>query len=206
MYMGVIDPGTAYLISQGFQAALHFAGNMFSQIGAGRKEADVISPVANSLVNPQRTGRLDEIVREYPQAGITQLQNLYNELQYIRASYLEFLHDPSFVDGRASAQAEADMIPLIDDNLDKIANRIYSLGGRITQPPQVTQNTGTWQPRLNTPAQTTFPAPPQPGVIWPNAPLPTLRPQPVERVETAGTDILPMLLIGGVALTLLGRR
>jgi hypothetical protein len=123
----------------------------------------------------------------------------------MRADFIAFVTDDRFTDGRASQQALDDHIWLIDDNIYKIQNRIVSLGG-IAQPPQVTQNTGTWQPRLNIPAQTTFPAPPQPGVVWPNAPLPTLRPQPVERVETAGTDILPMLLIGGVAITLLRRR
>lgn len=204
MYMGQMDPLTLSLATQGFGAALQFAGSLFPQIGAGRREADIITPVANSLVNPQRTGRLDEIVREYPSAGISKLQDLYNELIQIRVSYLAFLHDDRFTDGRASAQAEADMIPLIDDNLDKIAARIQQLGGRITQPSQVTQNTGTWQPRLNYPAQATFPAIPQAGVIWPNAGLPNYGPQRIEQV--GGLDTTTMLVLGGVALAFLAAR
>lgn len=183
---------------------LYRIGRAFG-IGKGRAEADMIAPVANSLVNPEGTGRLNEIVRDYPHAGLTQLQDYYNELATIKAKYLDFLHDERFTDGRASAQAEADMIPLIDDNIYKIEQRIVSLGG-ITQPPQITQNTGTWQPRLNYPAQSTFPAIPQAGVIWPNTKLPNYPPQRVEQVG-AGMDSTTMLLIGGAALAFfLGKR
>lgn len=183
------------IFSKAWSALENFIG-----IGSGRKEADIIVPVHNAILD-----RLAEIVRSYPSAGVTTLQNYYVELAQTREEYLTFLHDSRFTDGRASRQAESEMIPLIDDNLNKIASRLYSLGGSI-QPPQVSQNIGVNLPRLNYPAQTTFPSVPQAGVIWPNSQLPTVRPQPVETI--AGMDSTAMLLLGGVALAALwgGRK
>lgn len=174
-------------------------------IGAGRNEADAISPVANSLVNPERTGRLDQIVDERDATtNIAALQNLLIELDQIEQAYDQFLSDPRFTDGRASAQARADMMPLIDSVRRSIQDRIISLGGELP-PPQLTQGYGSMIPTLRYPMQT-FPYIPQAGTLPPNAPLSPIRPQLIENIEASLGGLLPLLLIGGLAFTVMRRR
>jgi hypothetical protein len=170
-------------------------------IGDGRREADVIVPVQNAIGE-----RLAEIVSDQDRAGVTTLQNYHRELGMMSLQFQKFLSDPQFTDGRASKQAFNDIIPLIANIQSGIAQRIMQRGGSIPLTPTVTQGAGYILPRLSNPSQTTFPAIPQAGTIWPNAPLPTIRSTGVQQV--AGFDPISMLVIGGLALTLLkkGRR
>jgi len=183
------------------ESAWNVIGGWFGA-GDGRREADVIVPVQNAVGE-----RLAEIVADQDRAGVTRLQDYYRELGEISLAFQKFIFDPQFTDGRASEQAYGDIIPLIMNIQGGIAQRITQRGGSIPLTPTVTQGAGYILPRLETPSQTTFPAIPQAGTIWPNAPLPTIRSQPVEQVG-AGFDPLSMLLIGGVAFAFLrkGRR
>lgn len=195
----------------GFMEMAMFVVNAFSRawstiegwvgIGDGRREADVIVPVQNALGE-----RLAEIVADQNQAGVTRLQDYYRELGNMSLAFQKFISDPQFTDGRASQQAFDDIIPLIANIQTGIAQRIQQRGGSIPLTPTVTQGAGYILPRLMPPAQTTFPAIPQAGTIWPNAPLPTVRPQPITQV--AGFDPVSMLMIAGVAFAFLrkGRR
>jgi len=174
-------------------------------IGSGRKEADAITPVANSLVNPQRTGRLDEIVDERDStANVTTLQNLAAELDQLEQAYDQFLSDPRFTDGRAVQQARGDMFPLMDQIRQEIIDKLLGLGGELP-PPQLTQGYGSMVPALRYPLQT-FPWIPQAGTLPPVAPLSPLRSQPPETIMAGFGDLLPLLLIGGLAFTVMRRR
>lgn len=188
----------AMYVMAAFAKAWNSIENIFG-IGQGRHEADVIVPLQNAVGN-----RLAEIVSAQDRAGVTALQDFYQELNVIAFEFEKFLRDPQFTDGRASAQAHADIIPLIADIQNGIGARIQAKGGIILSP-SVTQGSGSILPRLTYPAQSTFPAIPQAGTIYPNAPLPSIRQQPIETVQ-AGFDTTSMLVLAAVALPLLMRR
>lgn len=102
-----------------------------SNFGRGHEEADIIVPVQNAMVS-----RLAQIVAAYPSAGIADLQSMYNELKSMKSTFINFVNDPRFTDGRASQQAlygtggnDPGMLFYFDDNLGKIATRLQSLGG-----------------------------------------------------------------------------
>lgn len=191
--------GPAAPVAAAIAGAIGIATWALSQIGQGRSEADVIVPVQNAVGD-----RLAAIVADQDRAGVTALQDYYLELDRISLEFQKFLSDPQFTDGRASEQAFNDIIPLIENIQSGIEQRIYQKGGRIPLTGQVTQGAGSILPRLQTPMQTTFPAIPQAGTIWPNAPLSPIRSQPIETV--AGFDPLSMLALAGVAFALFSRK
>ncbi len=197
----VASTGPLAPIAAGVAGAIAGATWLLGQIGEGRTEADIIVPVQNAVGE-----RLAEIVADQDRAGVTMLQNYYLELTSMSIEFQNFIGDASFTDGRASAQAYDDIIPLIADIQAGIARRIQAKGASIPLASTITQGAGYILPRLETPAQTTFPVIPQSGTIWPNAPLPTIRPQPIQQV--AGFDPVSMLIIGGIAFAFLrkGRR
>ena len=143
-----------------FQKAWNTIEGWFG-IGTGRREADVISPVQNGVID-----RLAEILRVTGisppapmQVTTLQLQNFIVELQQTRAEFIRFVQDPHFTDGRASQQALNDVIPLIDDNIGKLSAMLIQMGGQLPGP-GVTQGAGQILPRLSYPS-TTWPAPSQ---------------------------------------------
>ncbi len=103
-----------------------------SNFGRGHQEADIIVPVQNSMIS-----RLAQIVAAYPSAGLASLQAMFNELKSMKSTFMNFVNDPRFTDGRASHQAlygngqpsDPGMLFYFDDNLGKIAARISALGG-----------------------------------------------------------------------------
>lgn len=105
--------------------------------GKGRAEADLIVPVQNAMV-----ARLSQIIAAYPTASLSSCQALYNELKSMKSTFINFCNDPRFTDGRASHQAlygtgtpsDPGMLFYFDDNLNKIAARIQSLGGGQPDP------------------------------------------------------------------------
>jgi hypothetical protein len=191
-----------------FEAAVQIGLKILSflHIGTGRTEADAITPVANALVNPQRTGRLDQIVDERNQTtNIVGLQNLIAEIDNLRQAYEEFLNDSRFTDGRASQQAKEDMFPLMDSIKQSIMDKIISLGGQISGP-LLTQGYGTTLPTLRYSIQN-FPFIPQAGTIPPNSPLSPIRSYPTEVVSAGfGGDPLTLLVVAGLAFMFINRR
>lgn len=98
--------------------------------GSGRKEADAIVPVANALVNPQRTGDLDKIVDAIARTeDVGELQQIGKDLLWLTNKYDAFLSNPDFKDGRAVSQARADMFPLIARIMTGLISKISALQG-----------------------------------------------------------------------------
>lgn len=190
-------------ILNAFQSAYSKLEDFFD-IGQGRKDADIIVPLQNEI-----GARLAEIVAARPYSTIFQLQNHLGELNALKFEFLQFIQDPRLTadgDTRATDQAYEDIIPLIDAIARDTANRIIQLGG-TPQPPQLTLYSGSSYPpgRLEYPSQTTFPAIPQAGTIWPNTSLSTVRSNTQPVAQASLTSLLPVL-IGGAALFFLGRR
>lgn len=169
--------------------------------GAGRKEADAIVPTQNKVGE-----FLAQVVSRIPYANIAEAQQLFIALQQTGAAFDQFLDDPRWTDGRASKQAHASIDYLVADNLEKLQQRILAQGG-IRMSPQLTQGYGAL-PRLATPSSNSFPAIPQSGTIWPNAPALSIYRQDVGTIGTLGASFgtIPMVLIAGLAAAFLFNR
>jgi hypothetical protein len=97
--LGFIDPATAASLAS-LLPGVNFG------IGAGRKEADAIGPTQLAILS-----RLDNIYPGIPNASTLQLQNWLDELIRLQSSYISFLNDPAFGDGRASEQSMNTVLP-----------------------------------------------------------------------------------------------
>jgi hypothetical protein len=191
-------------------------------IGHGRREADAIVPVQNSISNVNGTGRLDEINRAIPTATIPQLQMFANEVVKTAIQFRQFVSDPRFTDGRASHQALDTLMPLIDGTdatgapcsvnkwgnpcnggtLGTIQRQILQLGGTIG-PPLLTQGVGSTIPSLQFP-QPGFGYLPQAGTLPPTAPYSPIQ-SPGLITVNAGSH-LPLLAGAGLLIFILLRR
>ena len=108
---GLVSTGVGAVIG----AALAVGLALTKLIGRGRNEADIIVPIQNQLINPQGTGQLDQITQILVRRPSVQgLQALYDEVQRIGGAFLQFVSDPAFKDGRASAQAADTIMPYIN--------------------------------------------------------------------------------------------
>lgn len=181
-----------------------------SQIGKGRREADIITPVQNQIGQ-----RLAEINRAIDYSSILALQDFYMEVQDLGKQLEAFVSDPRFTDGRASHQALDTIMPLIDGTnadgqivrpdggtLGSIVRAIQKLGGNI-QSAIPTQGAG-----MGPTLQTQLPGLaflPQSGFLPPTSPLSPIRSAGVQTV--GGTsNLLPYLFLGGAAALFLGSR
>jgi hypothetical protein len=211
------DPtGTSQLatgIAQGFKSAWDALEGVFN-IGAGRKEADLLAPIQNQIGQ-----RLAEINNGINAATITQLQRFWDEVATIGREYTLFAMDPKFTedgDYRASTGALNTIMPLIDGTdadgnqvradrgtLGTIERRLIAMGGTISQP-NITQGYGSSiVPTLRQPIQN-YPYIPQAGTLPPVSPLSPIR---ATLQPSAGmTDYLPIAIAAGLALTFLSRR
>ncbi len=203
-------------------------------IGRGRTEADIITPVQNQLINPSGSGQLDQItqvfVRSHP--TVQGLQSLYEQVIRIASAFVDFVSDPRFTDGRASAQALNTIMPYVNGTCGFTwpppmgASQTNCLswgdgtpGGVGTdgmlgalrrailrqggpEPPPYITQGMGPYPRLAPAGSQTFPYIPQAGTLPANAPLSPLRPSQVP-VVGAGFDLPTMALIGGAAFLLL---
>jgi hypothetical protein len=98
-----------------FSSAFSAFGNWL-HLGAGRKEADVITGPPNH-VQDQVMNQIKAIsyVGLNPNATVQQLQALIQELYQLRAAWLTFISNTShFHDGRASEQAANTVMPYLD--------------------------------------------------------------------------------------------
>lgn len=107
------------LISTGVGAALGAALAvglaLLKLVGRGRSEADLITPIQNQLINSHGTGQLDQITQMLVHNPSVQgLQALYDQVQRIGSAFIDFVSQPAFKDGRASAQALNTIMPYIN--------------------------------------------------------------------------------------------
>ena len=109
--MGLISTGVGAVLG----GALAVGLALTKLIGRGRSEADIITPIQNQLINPQGTGQLDQITQMLVRnPSVSGLQAMYQQVGAIGRAFMEFVQDPSFQDGRASAQALNTIMPYID--------------------------------------------------------------------------------------------
>ncbi len=206
-------------------------------IGRGRAEADIIVPIQNQLINPSGSGQLDQITQVFVRAQPTVqgLQSLYTSVRGIGNAFMDFLEDPRFTDGRASAQAADTIMSYIDGTCGYSwpppmqASRANCLSWGDGTPGGVgtdgmlgalrraiLRQGGTVPPPLLTQgpgpyanlqysASQNYPYIPQSGTLPNNAPLSSLRPSTVP-VVGAGFDLLPAALLGGAAFLLFRKR
>ena len=184
--------------------------------GKGRREADLLAPVQNSIGD-----RLKVINDAINTSTIQQLQRYWAEVSEIGRQYQEFAMSDEFTadgDYRASTGALNTILPLIDGTdaagnqvradrgtLGTIERRIRLLGGTLL-PPQITQSYGSAiVPTLQF-SQQNFPFTPQAGIIPPNAPLSPIRATGFSLSGSGLTDLLPYAIAAGLAITLLNRR
>jgi hypothetical protein len=82
-------------------------------IGAGRREADIITPVQNNLVNNTLNGITNQILTGSNPSCDT-LQSLYRQVWTAGVAFQEFVLMRQFTDRRASGQALNTIMPYID--------------------------------------------------------------------------------------------
>lgn len=172
-------------------------------VGEGRREADVIVPVQNDIA-----ARLDAITGgsslvNLDRAATSTLQSYFSEVDQLKRFFLEFIHDPRFEDGRASAQAEADMLPIFDGILAAIRQRLQARGATV---PALQPSQSYGVPRLSYPTASS-PYLPESGYIPPTSPIREVYDRPTSRIVTAdsGSGLLLPVAIGGALLLLLRR-
>ena len=81
-------------------------------IGAGRREADLIVPVQNDMM--QRLGLITDQIRTGQNPDLATLQGLYRQTWMMGVSFAEFVLLKTFTDRRASGQALNTVMPYID--------------------------------------------------------------------------------------------
>jgi hypothetical protein len=81
-------------------------------IGAGRREADIIVPTQNNLM--QALGGITDQIRTGQNPGLDTLENLYRQVWMMGVAFMEFVLQRQFTDRRASGQALNTVMPYID--------------------------------------------------------------------------------------------
>ncbi len=111
-------PGVGPIASGVIQLGSQFMGNLahWLSLGAGRKEADMITSGPNGNIQDAVFRRIQDIAAEgLNSVNIKTLQNDVIELQQLRSLWLTFLSNTShFTDGRASTQAADSIMPYLD--------------------------------------------------------------------------------------------
>jgi hypothetical protein len=97
-------------------AAVVILLNHVLNVGAGRKEADLITTVPSSGQSVQNTvgNFLATVNNQIPVASVTQLQALASDMYQVAQKLMSFVTSPLFKDGRASEQCLNTIMPLID--------------------------------------------------------------------------------------------
>jgi len=138
---GPLAPVTFGLMA--LASALPFVG----QIGAGRKEADVIVPEQEKL--GVLLGDVDRVLTTYTLTA-SDLRALDSQLRGTWQTFLTFIYQETFTadgDTRASDQARATMEPQVNGRLQAIAQMLGQLLGRV-EPAQALQ-VGSGYPQLH---------------------------------------------------------
>jgi hypothetical protein len=87
-------------------------------IGAGRKEADIIVPIQNKVVNDIIAPIYafnDAILNHDQPADCNEARTLLGQVQATEQQWLNYLHLTKWADGRAAKQAEASLQPYFNN-------------------------------------------------------------------------------------------
>jgi hypothetical protein len=183
-------------------AALATVLPFLPSIGAGRKDADIITPEQNKLGDA--LAQLDNILRTQTLSA-SDLQQLDYQLRGIWQTFEQFVNQPALTadgDRRASDGAIATMEPQVQNRLDKIAAMLNAVLGRPNVP-TVIQNGGVAALDFRTSSDISFP---QAGFAQPGATSP-IGPRYIAPVNSGlDTGLLLKLAIAGGLVYVISRR
>lgn len=186
-------PAAPFLIAA---ALVGSALPFLAKIGAGRKEADQITPEQNKLGTA--LGQLDTILATQTLSA-SDLQQLQTQLAAMWNNFLSFIYQPAFTadgDQRASDGARATMEPQVQIRVDKINNMLRAVLGR-PQVPTMLQGAGTPSLEFRTSTDQVLP---QAGFFTPGAVQPRA-PQVIGPVSMSiDSDLLMKLAIGAAVV------
>jgi hypothetical protein len=171
--------------------------------GAGRKEADAIGPEQRKL--GEALGQLDQILSGQTLAA-SDIKQLDYQLRAIWENFLNFIYSEPFTadnDTRASDQSRATMEPQVLGRLQRMADMLNAVLGRVQVPTAVQNGSGPPSLEFRNSSELNLP---QAGFFQPGAVAP-IGPQVIGPAPT-GVDsglLLKLAVAGGVVL-LLSRR
>jgi len=140
--LGFVDPVTAMAVFEG--VASNSGGGGSSSFGAtiqniivkiesllgigmGRREADEIVPIQNEIVRDVIAPAV-AAMQDY-RISYEEMAMLWANVKAAERSWLEFLHETNWSDGRAATQAEATLEPYFNDIYDSIRVRVMEITG-----------------------------------------------------------------------------
>ena len=135
--LGQIDPGTAFAINQ---AVVH-AKDLWDDIqkifgiGAGRREADAITPLQDQIMAQVLVpvGAFLQEVRTgvNTTATCSEFQTDLAQVKAAETHWLNFLHQTQWQDGRAATNAEATLKPIFDSQRTELTALVQQKCGSI---------------------------------------------------------------------------
>jgi hypothetical protein len=164
-------------------------------VGAGRNEADQITPTQNDL-----GAFLAQVSAYIPTApSVAALQQLASNLSNAWTKFQNFIFNgQQFPDGRASHQAYATISPLVTTLQNQISARAAQLGGSVSLTPTQSGYLSLQVPTYGVAGV------PQAGTL-PYYP-PMTYPNQTTISAQLSANIGPLILAGGLAWLLFGRR
>lgn len=134
--MGQIDPASA---AMAIGDAKHLWDDLVKAlgIGAGRKEADIITPLQNKLVNETIAPIYafdDAILNHNQPVDCVEARTLLTGVISVEKQWLDYLHLTKWKDGRAATQAEATLQPYFAQckrDLNTIINSQCNVAGGV---------------------------------------------------------------------------
>lgn len=142
--LGQLDPATLFAINEAFVHAKDLWEDILNifGIGAGAREADVVVPVQNQLVETV-IAPVSDFLTKVNTGEITpscvQLQTWQSQIISAEKKWLDYLHKTEWQDGRAAQQAEATLAPYFTNakqDLQKYIDQYCkgTIGGIFTTP------------------------------------------------------------------------
>jgi hypothetical protein len=125
--MGFVDPATALSVAEAGAGIISKISN-FLGIGKGRMEADQITPYQDEISNDV-LAPISAALNSGTDRSASEWQTMYNTVVSTEQSWLRFLHDTEWFDGRAAVQAEATLAPYFDAIKQHLQLKISEAGG-----------------------------------------------------------------------------
>ncbi len=182
-------------------AALASLAPFIPEIGAGRKEADQITPTQNQL--GVALSQFDQILATQT-LDASQLGQLRYQLEGIWDKFMEFIYQPQFTqdgDTRASDGARDTMGPQVQGRLDRVTQMINAVLGRPNVPTMM-QSGGPASMEFRTTSDLVLPQAgfSQPGALQPRGP------QVIGPAGGLNSDTLLKLAVAAGVLLVITRR
>lgn len=165
---GLSGLGQAEAVQQGANQFFAF----LTSIGSGRKEANTIVQLTNSITS-NVLAPIGDAMQHPEDYSTAELQAMWDALMAAEDRYMDFLHNTNWSDGRAAAQAERDWFA---------SNSVASIQKKQIQ--TALANSGGYVPSVTTYGGGVLPSPIQTGAISPT----------VQRVAKDAQAYLPWIL------------